>query len=457
MLRSIRTRLILSSALPSLVFVGIGVFVVMLLARNVQQEEFMDTLEVELFQLASWAKVDEQGVFDPKLPGSTRFEVAFSGWYYQVFHVLPDNTLGVVASSSSLQQSRLNISGFDRPEPRWLDRSVGPTGEDLTIIVQRMNAVTLADGAEIPNPDDEFLVAVARDRAPLARADRTLFQALGTGVAAAVVLMGIGVVILVFFTLGPLEEVEKALHRIRSGEDKRLEGDFPREIEPLAFEINLLIDENEKVIERARTQVGNLAHALKTPLSVLNNEAGTDGSPLAAATREQVLLMRAQVDRYLARARVAATSQVIGVRTEIAPVLDRLVRALEKINRDSGIEISSDFPAGLFLRGEQQDLEEIVGNLLENAFKWAKGAVSIKAMKDADDIIITVEDDGPGLKPEERVEALKRGQRFDETTPGTGLGLSIVADVVSAYGGSIHLEEAGLGGLQVIITLPAAR
>ena len=457
MLRSIRTRLILSSALPSLVFLVVGLLVVLVLARGVQRQEFLDTLEVELLQLASWASVNEEGVFESKLPGSTRFEIAFSGWYYQVFHVQNDGTLTVVASSSSLQQSRLNITLEEGDIPRWQLETIGPTGESLMALVQRVSASTLADGEEIPNPEDEFLITVARDQEPIAKADANLFRALGLGAGAAFVLMSIGTVILVGFTLGPLRQVETALHRIRSGQDKRLEGEFLKEIEPLASEINLLIDENEKVIERARTQVGNLAHALKTPLSVLTNEAGTEQNTLAAATREQVSFMRSQVDRYLARARVAASSQVIGVRTELAPILDRLARVMEKINLDKNIDLTTDIPTDLFLRGEQQDLEEIVGNLLENAYKWADSKVLLNASRTGDDLEIIVEDDGPGLKPEDRVRALKRGQRLDETTPGTGLGLSIVADVVSAYGGAIHLEEASIGGLKVIVTLPSAQ
>ncbi len=457
MLRSIRARLVLSSAIPSLAFLLVGALIVLQIARQVQREEFIATLEVELLQLTAWAQVNDTGEFEPKLPGATRFETAFSGWYYQVFKVLEDGALDVVASSSSLQQSRLNLSQITSENARWFTESVGPTGEELMIVVQRISAATLADNAPIPNPEDEFLITVARNQETIAKADQALYRALGIGGLAALVLVGLGLLILVGFGLKPLRDVERALARIRSGEVKRLEGEFPQEIEPMAEEINLLIDENEKVVERARTQVGNLAHALKTPLSVLTNEAGNADSILANATREQASLMRAQVDRYLARARVAATSQVIGVRTEIEPILDRLARAMEKINMDTGVALATDIPEGLFLRGEQQDLEEIIGNLLENAYKWAQHEVLLSVERVGDDLVFSVEDDGPGLKPEERKEALKRGQRFDETTPGTGLGLSIVADVVSAYGGSIHLEQSKLGGLQVIISLPSAR
>jgi len=457
MLRSLRARLLIFSAGPSLIFLVVGVVVAASLARAVQREDFEDTLHQELYQLVAWAQVDDEGNFDPKLPGATRYEITFSGWYYQVFKVLEGADLEVVASSPSLQQARLNLPEIGSDQNRWGGRSVGPTGEPLLVVVQRIPAAALADGRPIPNPDDQFLLAVARSELPLQMLNARVYRALGIGAAMVAVLLTIVSVILVAFSLKPLARVQRSLHNIRSGDATRLDGNFPQEIEPLADEINLLIDENEKVVERARTQVGNLAHALKTPLSVLTNEARGNDTSLATAVSEQAVLMRSQVDRYLARARVAATSQVLGTRTEVEPVIARLARALTKINSDKGITLDLDVPKGLFLRGEQQDLEEVIGNVLENAFKWAKSRIVLKVEKIEGDLVFTLSDDGPGLAPEDRPQALKRGQRLDETTPGTGLGLSIVTDIVSAYGGEVELGAAALGGLEVKISLPSAR
>ncbi len=457
MLGSIRARLLVFSAIPALLFLIIGVLVVLSLARGIQREEFIETLEVELFQLVAWAQVVDDGTFDPQLPGATRFETAFSGWYYQVFQLNETGGIDVVATSQSLQQARLNIPEIPEGSNRWFTEAIGPTGEGLMIVVQRVRAATLADNRPIPNPDDQFFIAVARSVEPLTQTNQLLYRALGIGFGIGAVYLMLSTIFLVTFSLAPLARAQQSLHGIRSGEASRLTGAFPREIEPLAEEINLLIDENEKVVERARTQVGNLAHALKTPLSVLTNEAQTAETPLANAVAEQAALMRAQVDRYLARARVAATSQVLGARTEVAPVISRLVRALEKIQADKNITVEQDVGEGLYLRGEQQDLEEVIGNVLENAFKWAKSRIVLKAEKTGADLLFTVADDGPGLAPEDRPQALKRGQRLDETTPGTGLGLSIVADIVSAYGGEVKLGAAALGGLEVKISLPSAR
>jgi signal transduction histidine kinase len=456
MLGSIRGRLILFSALPSILFLVLAVVVVLGLARGVQRAEFEATLEQELLQLIAWAQVTDDGAFDPQLPEATRFETTFSGWYYQVYRLAPQGNLDVVASSQSLQQSRLNLSAVPSDTNRWRTQSVGPQGETLMIMIQRARAVTLADNRPIPNPDDEFLIAVARSEAPLARSMQTIYGALGVGVAAAAIFFTASTLALLAFTLSPLRNVQQSLQNIRSGKASRLDGEFPSEIQPMAEEIDLLLDENEKIVERARTQVGNLAHALKTPLSVLTNEAGSNDSGLARAVRDQASLMKGHVDRYLARARVAATSQVLGARTEIGPAVERLGRALQKIHMDREIALDVDVPAGLSLRGEQQDFEEIVGNVLENAFKWAASQIELKAWRDGDDLVVTIADDGPGLAPEERATALKRGQRLDETTPGTGLGLSIVADIVSAYGGEVSLGKAALGGLEVTISLPSA-
>lgn len=455
-LRSIRARLILGTLIPATAFLLLGVFLTARFTLNFQQQEFDASLEEEILQLSAWAQVTPDGLFDPKLPGDTQYERTFSGWYYQVFQV-GEAGLEPVATSPSLQLARLNVPVIESDEARWRIETVGPTGEPLIGLVQRLSANTLADGEAVPNPDLMFLLVVARDATTLHANQAQIIRGLSLAAVFAAFALGTVTLVMVRFGLLPLGRVEQGLARIRSGDERRLDDDrLPVEIEPLAAELNLLIDENEKVVERARTQVGNLAHALKTPLSVLVNDAAKDATPLGKTTREQVSLMRDQVDRYLARARVAATSKVIGMRTSLAPVFERLTRALQKIHADKGVELRVSVDDGLFLRGEQQDLEEVAGNVLENAFKWADGVVALTAERRGADIVFWVEDDGPGLAPDERQRALERGQRFDETTPGTGLGLSIVADIVSAYGGSVDLGESEMGGLKVTITLPSA-
>jgi signal transduction histidine kinase len=213
-------------------------------------------------------------------------------------------------------------------------------------------------------------------------------------------------------------------------------------------------------LERARTQVGNLAHALKTPLSIIVNEVGASDAPeeLSQKIREQAAVMRDQVNYHLDRARAAALAGTLGTSTEVEPALAGLVRTFGKIYRDKDIAYDVHVPPGLRFRGERQDFEEMVGNLVDNASKWAHGRVAIRAeavaKHDYPHLVVAIEDDGPGLPPEARQAVLGRGRRLDESKPGSGLGLSIVADLAALYRGRFTLEQASLGGLRAVLEVP---
>ncbi len=303
-----------------------------------------------------------------------------------------------------------------------------------------------------------FVVAVARDWITPAAQDFDWALRFSLGILGVILLAG--AVLIVHFGLRPLRRVPPALAAIRSGKADRVVGPFPAEIEPLAQEINALLDQNTQVVERARTHVGNLAHALKTPLAVLMNEASRDDSALAAKVAEQTGIMKEQIEHHLSRARTAAQAGVLGARTSVMPVLEGLGRTLEAIHRARGVKIAVEGPPDAAFRGERQDLEEMLGNLMDNACKWAAGrvrvGVSVAEGEDDPRLEIRVEDDGPGLSSTEMRTALKRGMRIDEQTPGSGLGLSIVADIVDMYGGSVSLDTAPLGGLLAVVELPAA-
>jgi signal transduction histidine kinase len=266
------------------------------------------------------------------------------------------------------------------------------------------------------------------------------------------------------FGLLPLSKVEKGLAEIRSGETARLEGELPEEIKPLQQELNALLKSNEEIVERSRTHVGNLAHALKTPLAVLINEARGDDAPLARKVIEQADVMTTQVNLYLDRARMAARIGVIGRVIDVRPVSESIVRALERIHRDKRLSFSIDCPAGMRFQGERHDLEEMLGNLLDNASKWAESRVDLVAVPLArpaigcsgDWLEIWVDDDGPGLTPEQLAAPIARGRRLDETKPGSGLGHSIVADLAYSYSGNLELARSALGGLSARLTLPRA-
>jgi len=257
--------------------------------------------------------------------------------------------------------------------------------------------------------------------------------------------------------LRPLFSLQQKVADIREGKADRVDGTYPSEIAPLADELNTLIVHNKDVVERARTHVSNLAHGLKTPLAVLQNEAQSSKSALSDVVHRQTETMKRQVDHHLHRARAAARGQVIGATAPVEDVLRPLARTLERIYRDKDIDFDIKVSDGLIFRGEKRDLEEMVGNLMDNACKWTDAKVHIRAKSDESDdtmIIVSVSDDGPGLKSSEYKEALKRGARLDETTPGTGFGLPIVDDLARAYKGSLKLGKAKIGGLRVDLELP---
>jgi signal transduction histidine kinase len=302
-----------------------------------------------------------------------------------------------------------------------------------------------------------FRIAVAGDlrdiQAEIDGFESTLFWsviALGASMTLAMALF-------VRLGLSPLEKISVALAAIREGRADRLEGRYPAEIQPLADELNALVKHNAEVVARARTHVGNLAHFLKTPLSVLANEARASNSPLAEAVNKQVGVMRRQVDHYLARARTVASAGVIGARCDVAPVISDLTRALTRIYDQQGIAITSQCADSLVFRGDRADLEEMLGNLLDNACKWASEQVAIVATASGTPgrLRIVVTDDGPGLSDEQKKRVLERGERLDETKPGSGLGLGIVREIASLYGGTFMLDRSEAGGLSVELDLPA--
>ncbi len=384
----------------------------------------------------------EDGRLDLSLQlGEPRFDQPFSGWYWQI-----SDGEEPVRRSASLWAQAL-VLPHPEGEEVVLSEVPGPSGQTLRVLVRPI----VLPGREVP-----FWYAVAGDeselRGPKQRFDRLLGFALAmlfAGVVAAILIQ-------VRFGLQPLVRIQRALSAIRSGESRRLEGAYPSEIQPLARELNALIDHSETLIERAQTHVGNLAHGLKTPLSVLANEARGNTSPFGELVDRQTTLMRQQVEHHLARARAAATSNILGARSEVAPVLKDLKRALERIHDERGVAIEMSCPPELVFRGARHDLEEMLGNLMDNACKWADGNVRVDAGRRDDQIFLVVQDDGEGLPLSKRDEVLKRGRRLDESVPGTGLGLSIVVDLASLYGGSFELGDAELGGLAAILRLPAA-
>ena len=260
--------------------------------------------------------------------------------------------------------------------------------------------------------------------------------------------------------LASFNELRANLTGVREGRDARLGGEYPAEVQPVVNELNALLSDREQRVTRALTKAGDLAHGLKTPLTLLNQHAeraraeGQDA--LAAAIGQQVDRMRRQVDYHLAHARASASGGDPTARCHAATSADALARTMMTIHADRPLSIDVGVTQDHFVRGRREDFEEMLGNLVDNACKWAKTRVEVRSSLEDGRVITTVDDDGPGLDPSLRESVLKRGVRADEAAPGSGLGLAIVADLVELYGGSISLRSSPLGGVRAVLALPAA-
>jgi signal transduction histidine kinase len=451
---SLALRLFLSATVWTVLILLITGFVLSGLYRDSVERAFDRRLGVYLKTLIA-------DIASPEIPiektgqmlGEPLFELPLSGWYWQVTRL--DRSKPEVTSSRSLWDRGLPHLGEQSiaPDPDGSRKAYAQGPEDQRLrLVER--DVDLGD-------DGRFLVAVGGDASEL---DDEVFAFDGAIITTFLVLAAVLLLTTLFqvrFGLAPLNRISRGLAAIRSGKAEKLVGTFPVEIEPLARETNALIDANREIVERARTHVGNLAHALKTPLSVMMNEAAARGDDaLAVKVKEQTGIMRDQVTRHLERARIAARVAVVGTITDVVPVVQALARTIEKTQHDKDVAIDLDIQADAQFRGERQDLEEMVGNLIDNACKWAGSRVVIEVLSEQPEpgrqvVRIVVDDDGPGLTPTQREQVSRRGQRLDETKPGSGLGLSIVVELAGLYGGALNLGTAPIGGLRAELVLPA--
>src|ERR1700726_669357 len=373
---SLALRLFFSAATWTVVILLVTGIVLSSLYRAAVERSFDGRLGVYLRTLvADVASPDETSDKFPQSLGEPLFELPLSGWYWQVTRL--DTPKPEVRSSRSLWDSSLPSL-----EAVGVPANVGGTREGYVKGPEEQKLRQVEPNIHLGD-DGRFLVTVAGDAAEIDEGtygfDRIL---IGTFAVLAIVLLLI-TTFQVRFGLAPLNRISAGLAAIRSGAAERLEGNFPVEIAPLARETNALIDANREIVTRARTHVGNLAHALKTPISVMLNEAAAHGAdPFALKVREQTEIMRDQVARHLERARLAARVAVIGTVTDVRKVVTALARTMEKIHHHRNIAIDIDAPEGARFRGEQQDLEEMIGNLVDNACKWAQSRVAIEVVAD---------------------------------------------------------------------------
>lgn len=438
----------------SIAILVVAGFVLSTIQRRVTERGFDERLQVYVQTMAANIAVrNENNVIDPFGLGDPRFSLPLSGWYWQVTRSdvdPPDITMSISLFGGRLpriEEVTMTANGKD-PSEGYV------TGPDERRLRMLERSLEMPDGAK-------YLVQIAANSEEIETNVESFRWAMTVSFALLALALGVTTAFQVRFGLLPLARLSNAIGAIRRGATDRIDGRYPDDLAPLASEVNLLIDANREILERARTQVGNLAHALKTPLSVLVNEAANDDTSLAGKVREQTTLMRDQVNWYLDRARAAARAGSIGIVSDVEPVIRGLERAFLKIYADKALAFEIAVPEDLKFRGERQDLEEMIGNLMDNAAKWADRAVRVSGRLMTEEtqrvlIEIEIDDDGPGLPPETQADAIKRGRRLDESKPGSGLGLSIVADLASLYGGSLALDVAEIGGLRVRLRLPGA-
>jgi signal transduction histidine kinase len=377
-----------------------------------------------------------------------RFNRASTGWYW----VIRSDTNDVLATSHSVVGTTPPKLGgnFDRDNYRS-DVLTDEAGNRLRAIERSVTSNGRPIHIMVTGNLDENQALVGQFRG------QTLTVLSAVGIALAI-MSGI----VARLALRPIGRLERAIEMVREGDSETITGSYPREIAPLADEVNELLRSNTQILERARNQVGNLAHGLKTPLAVLRNEAAAArDDALSKVVSSETEKMTQLVTTYLDRARLAARSAVVGKKADATMVMLRLVRVMQKLNQNVTIAFKRPDASLPWFRGDEGDLEEIAGNLLDNACKWSKGQIAVTMVAERTQtnqmLLIRIEDDGPGLTEEEAKKALRRGVRLDEKTPGSGLGLDIVKELVDVYGGSLQLKRSVLGGLLAELRLPAAK
>lgn len=375
----------------------------------------------------------------PHVRSEIRFEQVFSGWYWQIRR---DGE--VVETSRSLWDSSLDYPSLPGNDPALALELTGPRGESLRGIVMHLQFAGLTSPVEL-------VVA-----APLSEVDRevrafrqVLVLALGT----------LGLMLVATFALqirwglAPLWRMERSLRDVRAGNAVRVDAELPSDLRQVAELMNSVLARQESLMERARSTAGNLAHALKTPLATLRlqlERPQIDPVPM----RLELKQIHGIVDHHLTRAAAAGRAGGIAHRSRLRMALTPVLDAVEAMHRERGIEVRR--PAGIDaeIAVDAQDLQELIGNLLDNAMKWASTQVDVQLLAETSAVLLTVSDDGPGIPAEQRRRAMQRGMQLDEASQGSGLGLAIVRDIAELYEIEFRLGESPTGGLMASLRLP---
>lgn len=448
---SLRVRLLLGTLVALALALALAGVVLGGLFRDHVMRQFETTLTQQLDQLTARLAFDasSQPQIDPQALSDPRWQRPFSGLYWQLDRVSTDGqSRRGVLRSRSLWDGNLTLDADAMADGGiHVHEGLGPQGTPVLMLERTVRADDV--------PGAQWRLIVAGDLQETAQAIDRFRGVLGVSLLILLGLLALAALAQVLVGLAPLRAMQRALNDVREGRAQRLQGDFPSEVQPLINDFNQVLATNAEVVARARTHAGNLAHALKTPLAVMAQAASAGAADLPALVQAQVTVSQRHIDAHLSRSRVAASLKLPGQRAPVATVLAGLMRVMGRVHAERGLslELAPVDPA-LAFAGEEQDLQEMLGNLLDNACLWARSAVRIGAVREGKQVVISVDDDGPGISAEQRHAVLARGARLDESAPGSGLGLAIVADLARLCGGDIALERSALGGLCARLSLP---
>ncbi len=418
-------------------------FLLVFLFRDHIERRFDTQLRDHMEELVAASEIAPDGKLQLIwIPSDPRFNRPLSGWYWQILE-----NGKPVKQSKSLWSGNLATHKATPERGTHIVLVKGPADEQLRSLTE---AITLPEAKRI------FIFTVAGPVKDIEH-DVGLFtrQLIMTLGALALALMA-AILIQVRFGLRPLRALRREIADIRSGARGRLHDNVPSEVTPVVDEINALLDHNTLMLKKARAQAANLAHALKNPLTVMRNEAGEVAGERGRILKDQTDIIGRNIERHLVRARAAGMQQARDIKTPAVQIAEDLKFSMALLYKERGLDIEVTGIAGLIFQGDPHDLEEMLGNLVDNACKWAKRRVVITGGRHENYLLIRVEDDGPGISPKHIEGITRRGQRLDETVAGSGLGLDIVLDIAELYDGGLALGRSKMGGLRAELELPAA-
>jgi len=442
--RSLTKRIIsLSIFWIVLALVATGLLLGRLYSQHIE-EHYDAHVFTHVEELIAAVKTDDNGnVGLHREPTDPRFHRPNSGWYWQILS--GDRPL---LKSASLDDRQLDLSDIVLDENHGVQMVYGPYGEKLRAHIVHVSYAQEPGSLTFVATAPQF--QITDDVQDFATHVGVSFLVLAIGLSVAVVMQ-------VRVALKPLKAIRQEISDIKAGNTERLSQNFPSDVQPLVDELNFLLDHNEMLLKRARNQLGDLAHSVKNPLTVIRNEARALQSNEGQLILEQTHVMASNIDHYLSRARIYGKKDAIGYRTSVRSVLEDLAYAVGHIYKERDIDIRLLCLEDKWFRGESQDLEEMAGNLLDNACKWAQGVVEVHCQSEDDRLQLIFEDDGPGIPDEEREDVMRRGRKLDDSRPGHGQGLGIVRDIARLYGGLLILGRSeSLGGLKATLVLPSS-